>query len=49
MGNVLQAVLISLVEVFIGVPTNHRVRSVVVDNDSRVVFVVFTAFNPFRS
>lgn len=49
MGNILQAVLVSLVEVLIGIPANHWVSSVVVDCDSRVVLLVLTAFDFLRS
>lgn len=45
MGNILQAVLVSLVKVLVGIPANHRVSSVVVDCDGRVILLVLTAFD----
>lgn len=49
MGNILQAVLVALVKILIGIPANHWVSSVVVNRDSWVVLLVFTAFDPLRS
>lgn len=49
MGNILQAVLVSLVEVLIGIPANHRVSSVVINCDSRVILLILTAFDFLRT
>lgn len=38
-----QAILVSLVKIFIGIPANHGVSGVVVHCDSRIILVVFTA------
>lgn len=49
MGNIFQAVLVSLVKILIGIPANHGVSGVVVHCDSRVILVIFTAFDPLWS
>lgn len=49
MGNILKAVLVSLVEVLIGIPANHWVSSVVVHRDGWVVLLVLAAFDLLRS
>lgn len=49
MGNILKAVLVSLVKVLIGIPANHWVSSVVVYCDSWVVLLVLAAFDLLRS
>lgn len=49
MSNILQAVLISLVKVLIGIPANNWISCVVVNCDSRVVLLVLTAFDFLRS